>query len=153
MFISLSFYLYLSLFFFLLSNKDVNCSTRFLYIGTHLGSLVTGQKRTLIAIRDTVTSVSGNEEMIKSFKLEQNYPNPFNASTVIKYSIPNGSPVVVKLIIYDILGNEIATLVNNEQFPGEYEVRFNPSNISSGIYFYKLTAGNYTDIKKLMLLK
>ena len=124
-----------------------------LYIGTHLGSLVTGQKRTLIAIRDTVTSVSGNEEMIKSFKLEQNYPNPFNASTVIKYSIPNGSPVVVKLIIYDILGNEIATLVDKQQSAGHYEVRFNPADISSGIYFYKLTAGNYTGIKKLMLLK
>jgi hypothetical protein len=109
------------------------------------------------------TSVSDNSEIVNSFKLEQNYPNPFNPSTTIKYSIPvvdvrqlTDAPTV-QLKVYDILGCEVATLVNERQAPGNYEVKFNPSsdglNLSSGIYFYKLNAGNIILTKKLMLLK
>ncbi|MCK7516473.1 MAG: T9SS type A sorting domain-containing protein [Ignavibacteriales bacterium] len=71
-----------------------------------------------------------------TFSLEQNYPNPFNPSTKIKYSVTQSSNVVLK--IYDVLGNEVATLVNEEKPAGSYEVEFNPSSLTSGVYFYKL---------------
>jgi hypothetical protein len=85
------------------------------------------------------------------FTLVQNYPNPFNPSTSIKYSLAEQSPVSLK--VYDILGNEVATLVNTSQGTGVYEVNFNASNLASGLYFYTLKAGNFTSTKKMMLLK
>gem|GEM_PF-2659541 len=92
------------------------------------------------------------------FELSQNYPNPFNPSTKIKYTIPNvtlsgveGSRVQLK--VYDILGNEVATLINEEKPAGVYEVEFNASNLSSGVYLYKLTAGSFTETKKMTVLK
>ncbi len=92
------------------------------------------------------------------YALEQNYPNPFNPSTTIKYSIPNvtlsgveGSRVQLK--IYDVLGNEVATLVNEEKPAGVYEVDFNASNLSSGIYLYKLHVGGFISTKKMTLIK
>lgn len=90
------------------------------------------------------------------FKLLQNYPNPFNPATKIKYSIPAaGSAKYVSSIlkVYDVLGREVATLVNGIKAPGNYEVIFDGSNLSSGIYFYKLTAGGFSSVKKMMLLK
>ena len=108
-----------------------------------------------------------NEEgKIYSFGLGQNFPNPFNPTTKIKFTIPNtDSPLqggtrggLVTLKVYDVLGNEIATLVNDERPAGEYEVEFNSHsgevrNLPSGIYFYTLKAGSFTDTKKLVLLK
>ncbi len=95
-----------------------------------------------------------------TFSLSQNYPNPFNPSTKIKYSIPaDGTSLMksVQLKIYDILGREVATLVNEDQKPGTYEIRFNPEtnikNPPSGIYFYQLKAGNNIQTKKMLLLK
>jgi len=94
------------------------------------------------------------------FSLEQNYPNPFNPSTKIKYTIPEGvrsekQNVVLK--VYDVLGNEVATLINEAQEPGVYEVEFNPSsgirNLVSGIYFYQLKAGSFAETKKMIILK
>ena len=85
------------------------------------------------------------------FKLDQNYPNPFNPSTTISYQIPSASYVTLK--VYDILGKEVATLVNRQENMGEHSVIFNAKNLTSGIYFYKLQAGNYIAIKKLVLLK
>lgn len=103
--------------------------------------------------------------IIHDFKLEQNYPNPFNPSTTIKYSIPSinsGSAhsADVTLIVYDILGRKVTTLVDKEQKPGNYEVKFDASSLSSGIYFYKLQLGNssagsgqgFADTKKMLLL-
>ncbi len=87
----------------------------------------------------------------KVFSLSQNYPNPFNPTTVIKYSIPEVTNV--KLKIYDMLGREIRTLVNQEQSAGVYNVEFNATNLSSGIYFYRMEAGSFVDSKKLLLLK
>ena len=92
----------------------------------------------------------------ENFSLEQNYPNPFNPVTKIKYSIPvnvKGETVNVKLTIYDLTGTRIATLVNKEQPPGEYDVEFNGSKLPSGIYFYVLNAGNHSLTKKMCLLK
>jgi len=85
------------------------------------------------------------------FKLFQNYPNPFNPTTNIKYQITNTSFVTLK--VYDILGREAATLVNEKLQPGSYEVSFDGSNFSSGIYFYKLQAGNFTETRKMLMVK
>ncbi len=88
---------------------------------------------------------------VSNFSLYQNYPNPFNPTTTIKYSVPQND--FVNLTIYDILGKAIKTLVNEEKPAGEYEVNFDASNLSSGVYLYKLQTGSYTQVKKLMLLK
>jgi hypothetical protein len=85
------------------------------------------------------------------FDLYQNYPNPFNPVTKIKYQVPASE--FVKLVIYDILGREIKTLVNNKLEAGVYEYEFDASNLNSGVYFYRLQAGNYTNVKKMMLIK
>jgi len=110
-----------------------------------------------------VTSVRRNQSKTipEQFQLFQNYPNPFNPSTTIYYSIPELSKVVLK--VYDVLGNEVATLVNEEKPAGSYEVEFptiggsafggNTYKLNSGIYFFQITAGNYVDTKKMVLLK
>ncbi|HSD64160.1 MAG TPA: M14 family zinc carboxypeptidase [Ignavibacteriaceae bacterium] len=85
------------------------------------------------------------------FALEQNFPNPFNPSTLIQYQIPDKE--FVRLSIYDILGNEIATLINEEKNAGNYTVRFDGNKLSSGLYFYTINAGNYRASKKMLLLK
>ena len=85
------------------------------------------------------------------FVLSQNYPNPFNPTTKIRYSISQTSNVIIK--VFDILGNEIETLVNEEKLIGNYEVEFNAINLPSGIYFYHLRAGNFFETKKMILLK
>ncbi|MCX7610972.1 MAG: T9SS type A sorting domain-containing protein [Ignavibacterium sp.] len=91
--------------------------------------------------------------MLDKFTLEQNYPNPFNPTTVISYQIPVNSNVSLKL--YDVLGNEVATLVNEYKEAGRYKVELNVGqmSLSSGIYFYKLQAGEFTEIKKMILSK
>ncbi|MGE5436305.1 MAG: T9SS type A sorting domain-containing protein, partial [Syntrophothermus sp.] len=101
---------------------------------------------------DEVTTSSINEnKIITSYSLSQNYPNPFNPATTIKYSIPKENFVSLK--IYDALGNEVAQLVNEEKPAGEYEVNFNASQLSSGVYFYRINSGEFTQVKKLLLLK
>ncbi|MFZ1080307.1 MAG: T9SS type A sorting domain-containing protein [Candidatus Kryptoniota bacterium] len=85
------------------------------------------------------------------FSLAQNYPNPFNPTTTIRYSIPNSSNVSMK--IYNILGQEVATLVNQHQIAGNYTVTFDASRLASGVYFYRLNAGSFTAVKKMLLLK
>jgi hypothetical protein len=87
----------------------------------------------------------------EDFSLSQNYPNPFNPSTVISYRLPVTSFVTLK--VCDILGREVATLVNEEKPAGEYEVEFDGSNLPSGIYFYQLKAGEFAETKKMILLK
>jgi len=97
-----------------------------------------------------VTNIEDQEFVPGEFHLSQNFPNPFNPSTKIKYSIGKNSSVLLK--VYDILGNEISTLVNEEQAPGLYEVNFK-SNLSSGFYFYRLQAGNFIETKSMLLIK
>jgi photosystem II stability/assembly factor-like uncharacterized protein len=127
------------------------------------------------------TSVEETQEVVEQFKLFENYPNPFNPTTTIKYSIPSviarsgatkqshlsstnqqiASPTSsvcndvanVTLIVYDILGREVVTLVNKEQEPGIYSVKFDASNLPSGIYFYRLRSSNFTQTKKMVLMK
>jgi hypothetical protein len=101
---------------------------------------------------NTVTAEIEEEFTIPlELKLLQNYPNPFNPSTTISFSIPSSAYTSLK--VYDILGNEVAKLVNEEKPAGSYEVTFDASSLSSGTYFYKLQAGSFVEIKKMTLLK
>ena len=92
-----------------------------------------------------------DDRLPSNFSLEQNYPNPFNPTTAISYQITAFSHVMLK--VYDLLGREVATLVDEMKQPGRYEVKFNGSNISSGTYFYRLQAGDFISTKKLVLMK
>jgi len=100
-----------------------------------------------------VTNAGGNENqtITSSFQLEQNYPNPFNPSTSLKYTV--SSPQSVLLKVYDVLGNEVATLVNEEKPAGTYEVEFNANGLTSGVYFYRLQSGDFFETKKMVFLK
>jgi len=122
-----------------------------LYLGVHDVSLFSGQRKTLIAIRDTVISVGNNDNVLLNFRLDQNYPNPFNSTTHIRYTIPKTGRVTLK--VYDLLGNEVTTLLDRYQETGEYDIIFQPVELSSGIYFYKLKTDNFINTKKLILLK
>ena len=99
----------------------------------------------------TVDVDDENNTIVKQFELYQNYPNPFNPTTKIKYQIPSEEKVLLK--IYDVLGREVKTLVNEIRSAGVHEIEFNASSLASGIYFYRISAGNYSDIKKIVLLK
>ena len=93
----------------------------------------------------------GSFELPDEFSLFQNYPNPFNPVTQIEYQIPYKE--FVNLTVYNVLGNETAYLVNEEQYPGTYKVEWNASNFPSGVYFYKLQAGDFTQTRKMTLIK
>jgi choice-of-anchor A domain-containing protein/uncharacterized repeat protein (TIGR01451 family)/TQXA domain-containing protein len=119
-----------------------------LYVGTADGKLYRNT--------NAVTSINEIGGINYSFSLEQNYPNPFNPSTIIKYSI--AEPTVVRLTVFDILGREVATLVNTNQNAGRYQVIWNATDnfgrkISSGIYFYTIEAGKFTKTNKMILIK
>jgi len=109
----------------------------------------------------SATKVEENNKLIpEEFVLYQNYPNPFNPTTKIKFTIPQSvilseakNLIFVQLKFYDVIGNEIATLVNEEKSAGNYEAQFNGSGLPSGIYFYKIIAGSFTNTKKMVLLK
>jgi len=102
---------------------------------------------------DIVTSIVSKENntMPKQYKLSQNYPNPFNPSTIIQYQLPKSG--LVSLKIYNILGQEVANLVNEEQQAGIHEIKFNATHLASGVYFYSIKAGNFVSTKKMLLLK
>ena len=97
------------------------------------------------------TEVENFTELPKEFSIEQNYPNPFNPATTINYSIPSTQYTVLK--IYDIAGKEVMTLVNETKPAGRYTVKFDGSNLGSGVYFYKITAGNFSAVKRMLLIK
>jgi hypothetical protein len=100
---------------------------------------------------DQTTSVNEPEEIPTTYSLSQNYPNPFNPTTTIQHSIPKDE--FVKLTVYDITGKVVKELVNVHKVAGRYSVEFNASSYSSGIYYYKLEAGEYKNIQKMMLVK
>lgn len=101
-------------------------------------------------IYNAILAVNNNQVPVK-YELGQNYPNPFNPVTKVKYSVPKQSFVLIK--IYDILGREVKTLVNEMKSAGNYEIEFNASHFASGVYFYRMESGEFTDVKKLVLLK
>ena len=120
--------------------------------------IVCGTGTDVRAYSDFPVSVSTNANELSTFILEQNYPNPFNPSTKIKFSIPGrteyySAPQIVTLKVYDVLGNEVATLVNEEKQPGNYEVEFDAVGISSGVYFYQLREGKFIESKKMLFIK
>jgi len=101
-----------------------------------------------------VIGISNNNEFEASmFYLNQNYPNPFNPVTIIKFKVSGVSVAQTFLSVYDISGKEISSLINAELKPGSYEVSFDASGLSSGVYFYKISAGSFTDVKKMVYLK
>jgi len=98
----------------------------------------------------TSVGVDGKVNPVE-FILSQNYPNPFNSATRISYSIPKNSNVNLK--IYDMLGREVRTLASGFQRAGDYILMFNSGDLSSGVYFYRLTAGDYSDVKRMVIIK
>ena len=102
-------------------------------------------------INATSVGIKQIESTVQKFELEQNYPNTFNPTTIIRFNIPQNSFVSLKL--YDLTGREIGTLVNSNLNEGGYSVDFNASKYASGIYIYRLQAGNFTDVKKMTLIK
>ncbi|MHB1688279.1 MAG: T9SS type A sorting domain-containing protein, partial [Ignavibacteriaceae bacterium] len=106
---------------------------------------------TWIGNKWSVTGIKDAKQTVNNYQLAQNYPNPFNPSTQIQYSIMK--PGLVSLKIYDILGRQVATLVNQFQSQGSYTVSFDASKLASGVYFYKIESGSFQSVKKMMLLK
>jgi len=98
-----------------------------------------------------ITPVSDEPSLPMAFALDQNYPNPFNPSTTIRYGLPHKS--AVQLTVYNTLGQQVATLVQGEEEPGYHEVKFDATKLSSGVYFYRLEAGNFVQTKKLVVLR
>ncbi|MHB8853117.1 MAG: T9SS type A sorting domain-containing protein [Ignavibacteriaceae bacterium] len=98
-----------------------------------------------------IGAVNEPPQVLSNYTLEQNYPNPFNPVTTINYTIASKDFVTIK--VYDVLGKEISTLVNEEELAGNYSVNFNASKLSSGVYFYRMQAGSFVETKKLILLK
>ncbi len=121
-------------------------------VGTVVGSLGISSVLSLALYADTVAlSVNEITNLPNRFSLKQNYPNPFNPKTKIKYEIAKSG--FVNLKVFDVLGREIKTLVNENQNAGYYEIDFDANNLNSGIYFYKLTTNNFSEMKKMILVK
>jgi hypothetical protein len=97
------------------------------------------------------TDVAYENNVPAEYSISQNYPNPFNPSTTIVYALPKEDMVTLR--IYNILGQVVKTLVNQNQAAGTYKVDFNAKDLSSGIYFYNIQAGNFNQVKKMMLIK
>jgi len=102
-------------------------------------------------IGDWVVGVEDDEALVNTFSLSQNYPNPFNPATIIKYSI--AEPGLVSLKVYDVLGREVANLVNDFKSAGSYDITFNASGLASGVYMYKIESGSFVESKKMILIK
>ena len=99
----------------------------------------------------TLTGVNDKKDVVSKFGMAQNYPNPFNPSTTINYQLPKNGLVTIK--VFDILGNEVKTLVNEYKAAGNYSINFDAAKLSGGVYFYRIISGNYTLSKKMVLLK
>jgi hypothetical protein len=99
----------------------------------------------------STTGINDETLSIIDYKLNQNYPNPFNPTTTISFQLPVTSYVTLK--VYDILGNEISSLVDETKSPGSYSISFDGSTLASGMYLYRLDAGNYSQVRKMVLLK
>jgi hypothetical protein len=123
---------------------------------------VAGNGGKIFFYKRNISDVKVNYSKPFEFLLYQNYPNPFNPNTIIKYSIPfspsplQGEGIRVRLVtlkVYDLLGREVSTLVNEEKQPGNYEVKFNGAGLPSGVYYYRLFSGTYSETKKMLLVK
>ncbi len=126
--------------------NDFTIAGDYIFAGVNNGAV---WKRPLSEI--TSVSEMNRKELSNAFALSQNYPNPFNPITNITYSLPKSSNVILK--VYDVLGREVTTLVNEEKHAGAYKVIFNGSNLPSGVYFYRIQAGGFVSTKKFILMK
>jgi photosystem II stability/assembly factor-like uncharacterized protein len=137
-----------------LSGTDLNLNSVFFFDDSN-GVAVGDSGLILTTTNGGITEISDeintNSQTLTDYTLYQNYPNPFNPSTTLQYKIPKSGFVTIK--IYDVLGREIRTLVNQYQNMGTHEINFSASNLTSGIYFYRMRAGNFIETKKLILLK
>jgi hypothetical protein len=104
-----------------------------------------------IQYTSSIAALTAEKSMVKQFSLSQNYPNPFNPTTTISYFLPRDTRV--KLAIYDVLGTEVKVLENQDKTAGNYHVEFDASGMPTGVYFYRLEAGEFTAVKKLLLIK
>jgi len=121
-------------------------------IGDSLPDVFAGLDTLKMRYNGTFTGIKQNNYIAPAgYKLFQNYPNPFNPSTTISFNIMKQDHVILK--VYNILGEEVSTLVNENRSPGNYSVRFDTHGLSSGIYFYELNAGNFREAKKMIILK
>ena len=125
----------------------------FIKVGNTITGFAVSPNGTILKSVENITGISNEGSITPSeYKLNQNYPNPFNPSTTISFDLPRNEFVTLK--VYDVVGKEIATIVNKQLTAGSYSELFEaPSNLTSGIYFYKLTAGSFSDTKKLVLVK
>jgi uncharacterized repeat protein (TIGR02543 family) len=114
-------------------------------------SFIIAENRDLVANFLNITSVKDGNGIPTKFNLSQNYPNPFNPTTTIDYSVPKTSFVILK--VYDALGKEVTTLINEEESTGNYTTEFDASNLSSGIYFYQIRTNEFIQTNKMMLMK
>lgn len=122
------------------------------YSGTTVCAYALAQDGTVLKLNDNVIGIEPVNNIVpKSYSLEQNYPNPFNPTTYIKYSVPRSANVIIK--IYNTLGSYVSTLVNEYHAAGNYSAAFNAEGLSSGIYYYTISAGEFTDTKKMVLVK
>lgn len=134
------------------SDMDGDGKDEYVFINYHSNFDVwTGDAYVWMIESDVATSVEGTSSQPLKFSLEQNYPNPFNPGTSIKFNLEK--PGNAKIVIYDMLGREIKTLINKQMTAGEHEVYFNAENYSSGVYYYSLFSGNFVQTKKMILLK
>ena len=123
-----------------------------MYIGLQLGDFNFHQTQTLFAIKDSVTDIKDEKvETVKDYQLYQNYPNPFNPSTTISFQLPKSGYLTLK--VYDILGKEVACLVKENRLKGKYDVKFDASKLSSGVYVYQLRTNDILISKKMLLTK
>jgi hypothetical protein len=135
------------------SVRAILISNNYVFIGTEENSIWRRPLSELVGIQNIGTEIQS------SFSLFQNYPNPFNPITKIRFDVANGFPVrtsgndKVVLKVYDVMGREVQTLVNESLKPGTYEATFDGSQLTSGVYFYKLIAGNFVETKKMLLIK
>lgn len=132
------------------NDMKIHPTENYLAIGTH------GRGMYKMNLEPLTNNKKVKKNLPETFSLSQNYPNPFNPTTVIEYSVPhtiNDNFSSLKLIIYDVLGNEIKTLINKKQKPGNYKVTFDAGKLSSGIYYYNLSSESFSITKKMVLLK
>ena len=133
-------------------NESILCSVAESFIGSSVNPDYQHRSGFWYIYQEVTGTDVGEDDLLPAvFKLEQNYPNPFNPVTQIKFSVPLSSNV--KLIVTDILGREIAILINDELAAGNYNVNFDANNLSSGVYFYTLITDNFKQSKKMILMK
>lgn len=134
-------------------SSTVPNATYFISVTGTEASGIRSHNRTWQLMVSNLFGIQKNQNSIPTvYNLDQNFPNPFNPTTIIYYALPKQS--LVNLKVYDVLGREVSSLINNETKPaGNYDITFNAQNLSSGIYYYRLTAGDFTDVKKMVLVK